>query len=239
MHAGRRGQGRRRDRGVAGRRGAADPAAAARPDRRGRGADRGPGAGPRAPAGLPARHRGARADGRRRARLRAGPRLAGRRRRRSTATRRWRSWPGGSWPGTARPSDRDLAKWAGLPLRRRPPRPGRHRGPSCAERADGLADLAAERRGRTESRRRGCSGPSTRCCTAGCPASRSCGPHRGIVTVNGLFRPFALVDGRAVATWGLAGRRRRRWTGWRRCPAAARAALAADEADVRRFLGLA
>jgi hypothetical protein len=31
------------------------------------------------------------------------------------------------------------------------------------------------------------------------------GTHRSIVTTNGLFRPFALVDGRAVATWGLSG----------------------------------
>src|SRR5262249_19992178 len=30
------------------------------------------------------------------------------------------------------------------------------------------------------------------------------GSHQGVVTTNGLFRPIALVDGRAVATWGLA-----------------------------------
>jgi Winged helix DNA-binding domain len=30
------------------------------------------------------------------------------------------------------------------------------------------------------------------------------GAHRQVVTVNGLFRPVALVDGRVVATWGLA-----------------------------------
>ena len=29
------------------------------------------------------------------------------------------------------------------------------------------------------------------------------GRHGGIVTTNGIFRPIALVDGRAVATWGL------------------------------------
>jgi hypothetical protein len=28
--------------------------------------------------------------------------------------------------------------------------------------------------------------------------------HTGIVTANGLFRPFALIDGRVGATWGLA-----------------------------------
>lgn len=32
------------------------------------------------------------------------------------------------------------------------------------------------------------------------------GRHKGIVTTNGLFRPFAMVDGRAVATWGLEGK---------------------------------
>ena len=31
--------------------------------------------------------------------------------------------------------------------------------------------------------------------------------HHSIVTTNGLFRPFALVRGRAVATWGLANGR--------------------------------
>ncbi len=29
------------------------------------------------------------------------------------------------------------------------------------------------------------------------------GPHRGVVTSNGVFRPVALVDGRVVATWSL------------------------------------
>jgi hypothetical protein len=31
------------------------------------------------------------------------------------------------------------------------------------------------------------------------------GPHKLLVTNNGIFRPFALVEGRAVARWGLAG----------------------------------
>jgi hypothetical protein len=33
------------------------------------------------------------------------------------------------------------------------------------------------------------------------------GPHQRLVTDNGLFRPFALVGGRAVATWRLSGRK--------------------------------
>jgi hypothetical protein len=29
------------------------------------------------------------------------------------------------------------------------------------------------------------------------------GPHQELVTVNGLFRPFALVRGRAAASWSM------------------------------------
>lgn len=32
------------------------------------------------------------------------------------------------------------------------------------------------------------------------------GGHRAVVTTNGVFRPFALVEGRVVATWGLTAR---------------------------------
>jgi len=75
-------------------------------------------------------------------------------------------------------SERDLAKWAGLPLR------DARRGLNAiaAElrpRADGLAELATSPpAGRTglarplTSRRRGCSALSTRCCTAGSTGSR-------------------------------------------------------------------
>ena len=30
------------------------------------------------------------------------------------------------------------------------------------------------------------------------------GEHRGLVTTNGIFRPFALVKGRAISTWRFA-----------------------------------
>jgi len=33
------------------------------------------------------------------------------------------------------------------------------------------------------------------------------GPHKQVITVNGLFRPFALVGGRAVGLWNLASGR--------------------------------
>ncbi len=63
------------------------------------------------------------------------------------------------------------------------------------------------------------------------------GEHGSIVTTNGIFRPVALVRGRAVATWTLPG-------GivtlepLEDLSTRVRAALARDAADVQRFLGL-
>jgi hypothetical protein len=63
------------------------------------------------------------------------------------------------------------------------------------------------------------------------------GPHIGVVTTNGLFRPVVLVDGRAVGTWSLPG-------GvvsirpLEPIPRRALGALVTDGADVLRFLGL-
>lgn len=62
------------------------------------------------------------------------------------------------------------------------------------------------------------------------------GPHRQIVTVNGLFRPFALVAGRAVATWRLAGGQVT-LEPFGPLPEPVTAALAADAVDVCRYLG--
>lgn len=62
------------------------------------------------------------------------------------------------------------------------------------------------------------------------------GRRKGIVTDNGIFRPFALVEGRAVATWRLAGGRIE-LEPFRRIAAADRRALDADADDVIRFLG--
>ena len=131
-------------------------------------------------------------------------------------------------------SDRDLAKWAGLPL-------GEVRSGLSAiaselrERPDGLAELAV-------SHRREVSLPAPRLLGAYDPvllgwASREpvLGSHQGIVTVNGLFRPFALVDGKAAGIWS--------WTRGQlaldrfgELPADAEVALAAEARDVRRFL---
>jgi hypothetical protein len=99
--------------------------------------------------------------------------------------------------------DRDLARWAGLPLR--DARAGLAAIASeLADRDDGLVDLA--KRPATEPL------PPPRLLGAFDPlllgwTSREevVGPHKKLVTINGVFRPFALVEGRAVATWKLAG----------------------------------
>lgn len=99
--------------------------------------------------------------------------------------------------------ERDLARWAGLPLR--DARAGLEAIASeLDQRPDGLVDL----KGRPPAAPL----PPPRLLGAFEPlllgwVSREevVGPHRLLVTNNGIFRPFALVDGRAVATWRLAG----------------------------------
>jgi hypothetical protein len=99
--------------------------------------------------------------------------------------------------------DRDLARWAGLPLR--DARAGlKAIAAELVEREDGLVDLA--KRPPAEPH------PPPRLLGAFDPlllgwTSRDevVGPHKLLVTINGIFRPFALVDGRAVATWRYAG----------------------------------
>lgn len=99
--------------------------------------------------------------------------------------------------------DRDLARWAGLPLRDARAGLGAI-APELEQRNDGLVDLG----GRPPAEPL----PPPRLLGAFEPAllgwtSREeiVGPHKLLVTINGIFRPFALVDGRAVATWRLAG----------------------------------
>jgi Winged helix DNA-binding domain len=98
--------------------------------------------------------------------------------------------------------DRDLARWAGLPLR---------------DARAGLTAIAAE----LEQREDGLVDVATRPEPAPLPPPRLLGafdplllgwtsreevvgPHKLLVTINGIFKPFALVEGRAVATWRLA-----------------------------------
>jgi hypothetical protein len=121
-------------------------------------------------------------------------------------------------------TDRDMARWAGIPLR------------------DARAGLAAA------------ASPPQPAETAELPPPRLLGSFEpcllgwtsrtdivgddapNLVTVGGMFYPFAMVRGRAVARWKL------RDTGlelepFRRISKADRAALERDAEDVRRFLG--
>lgn len=131
--------------------------------------------------------------------------------------------------------DRDLARWAGLPLR--DARAGLGAIASeLAERDDGLVDLAR----RPSAQRL----PPPRLLGAFDPVllgwtSREevTGGHEAALVAGGLFKPFALVNGHAAATWSLRdgevalepfrplGRREAEM-------------LAAEAQDVVRFLGL-
>jgi hypothetical protein len=105
--------------------------------------------------------------------------------------------------GHALADDRDLARWAGLPLR--DARAGLAAiAKRLVEREDGLVELKDSPEPAPV--------PPPRLLGAYDPvllgwSSREeiVGPHKMLVTDNGLFRPFAMVKGRAVATWRLAG----------------------------------
>ncbi len=62
------------------------------------------------------------------------------------------------------------------------------------------------------------------------------GEHRELVTSNGIFRPFALVHGRAAATWSLGDLT---VVPFAPIDPAVAAALEVEAADVHRFLGSA
>jgi hypothetical protein len=137
-------------------------------------------------------------------------------------------------------SDRDLARWAGLPLR--DARAGLTAiARRLVEHDDGLVDLERRPSGPAAEL------PPPRLLGAFDPlllgwTSRAdvLGEHvdSGIVTDNGLFRPFALVRGRAVATWRLA-RGAVELAPFGSIGRHDGAALERDAADVKRFLGLA
>ena len=132
------------------------------------------------------------------------------------------------------PADaRDLAKWAGITL-------GDARtalrgvGRALVEREDGLLELVGAEH--TDEL------PPPRLLGSFEPvllgwASRDAivGEDKTLVTTNGIFRPFALVDGVAVASWGMPG-------GtvvlqpFRPISRAVSTALAAEAADIEQFL---
>jgi hypothetical protein len=135
--------------------------------------------------------------------------------------------------GHAPASDRDLARWAGQPLR--DARAGLATIASELEEAgDGLVRLAG-------SQLEGAMPPPVLLgafdpvLLGWTSRERIVGRHTGLVTNNGIFRPFALVGGRAVARWGYA-KGKVTIDPLERIPAKTAAALEADAADVTRFL---
>ncbi len=130
--------------------------------------------------------------------------------------------------------DRDLARWAGLPLR---------------DARAGLSAIAAELEqredGLVELKRRPQPAPLPGPLLLGafdplllgwCSRADIIGPHNLLVTNNGIFRPFALVKGRAVATWGYAAGKVT-LKPLEKLTKAAGKALDAEAAAVERFLG--
>jgi Winged helix DNA-binding domain len=143
--------------------------------------------------------------------------------------------------GHAPADDRDLARWAGIPLR--DARAGL--GAIAAElheREDGLLELARHppaarttraRTPRAPARLLGAFDPLL---LGWCSREALLGENAAVVTVNGLFRPFALVNGRAVALWSIAGGELR-LEPLADLSSAHERALRADARDVVRFLG--
>jgi len=105
--------------------------------------------------------------------------------------------------GHAPADDRDLARWAGLPLR--DARAGLAAiARQLAEREDGLVELKKTPSPAPLPPPR-LLGPYDPVLLGWTSREEIVGPHKLLVTDNGLFRPFAMVKGRAVATWRLAG----------------------------------
>ncbi|HEU4913518.1 MAG TPA: winged helix DNA-binding domain-containing protein [Actinomycetes bacterium] len=131
--------------------------------------------------------------------------------------------------------DRDLARWAGLPLRDVRAGLSSIRA-ETEDLGDGLVDLA--------DREPSASPPPPRLLGAFDPlllgwVSREpvLGSNRDAVVSGGVFRPCALVDGRVVATWRLT-RSQVDLTPLEPLGDDATSALARDGRDVVRFLGL-
>jgi Winged helix DNA-binding domain len=130
-------------------------------------------------------------------------------------------------------SERDLAKWAGLPLRDARAGLGAI---SCEleQGGDGLLRLAGHRPAAEIPRPRllGAFDPVLLGWTSRAPIL---GCHEPRVVSGGLFRPFALAEGRAVGGWRWA-RDKVTMEPYERLSKKYAAALEADAADVARFL---
>ena len=130
-------------------------------------------------------------------------------------------------------ADTDLARWAKLPLR-----DARAGLSAVADRLvdceGGLVDLAPRRRTPKLPPPR-LLGPFDPVLLGWCNRDDIVGGATGLVTNNGLFRPFALVDGRAAAIWSLAGGKVT-LSPIRGLTAQEQAALDTESTDVLRFL---
>ena len=136
--------------------------------------------------------------------------------------------------GHAPADDRDLARWAGLPLR--DARAGLAAIASeLVEREDGLVHLAGSAARSPRSPAPRLLGAFDPVLLGWCSREPILGPHTHLVTMNGIFRPFAMVKGRAVATWRL-NRGKVTIEPLGRITKQAGAALAADAVDVERFM---
>jgi hypothetical protein len=133
------------------------------------------------------------------------------------------------------PADhRDLAKWAQLPLR--DARAGLSAIASeLDERPDGLVDVRRDDRdpGPLPSPR--LLGPFDPLLLGWCSRELVLGDTQGVVTINGIFKPIALVGGRAAGTWSMP-RGRVELSLWEQPSRTAAAALRRDAAVVESYL---
>ena len=126
--------------------------------------------------------------------------------------------------GHAPAEPEDLATWSGLPL-------------TDARRAFELAGVTKSRRKPRALPPPTLLGPFDPLLHGWASRGPIVGEHRNIVTTNGAFRPIALVDGKAVATWGLASGALT-ITPLEPLSVTTRRALERDAKDVLRFLTL-
>jgi uncharacterized protein YcaQ len=131
-------------------------------------------------------------------------------------------------------SDRDLAKWAGLPLR-----DARGAleciGAELAVRGNGLVELRRARSMEAPVPRPRLLGAFDPVLHGWVSRARVTREHDSAIASGGLFRPFALIDGRAAATWRLT-RSEVILEPLRELAAEETAALHRDGRDVLRYL---
>jgi hypothetical protein len=136
--------------------------------------------------------------------------------------------------GHAPADERDLARWAGLPLRDARAGLAAIAAELC-ERADGLLELRARRGGTPAEPPPRLLGAFDPLLLGWCSREQIVGANKSLVTNNGLFRPFALVRGKAVASWRLV-KGEVTLEPFGRLARADREALEAEARDVVRYL---